>query len=198
MSEEAVELADSRCRFLVRLDGAPPPAVAAVLAELAAADRLAGLIAPPTPAVVSLARELPTALITPAGEPGGDGTLVDARDAPVAAVVEGRRGDPAGILVAAVATSRHAAMEAGEAGADALLFTGDAAAVRDCVAWWSELFVLPVAAPAAADEVEALVAAGADFVLVGASELIETAAPVAALLDRLAAAEAERPQNPPA
>ncbi|MFP4271102.1 MAG: thiamine phosphate synthase, partial [Alphaproteobacteria bacterium] len=75
---------------------------------------------------------------------------------------------------------------------------GDAAAVRDCVAWWSELFVLPVAAPAAADEVEALVAAGADFVLVGASELIETAAPVAALLDRLAAAEAERPQNPPA
>lgn len=198
MAEEAVEVEDSRCRFLVRLDGEPPPALAAVLADLAAADRLAGLIATPTPATAALARGLPTALITPTGEHGGDGSVVDARDAPVDAVVERRRGDPAGILIADVATSHHAAMEAGEAGADALLFTGDAAAVRDCVAWWSELFVLPVAAPAAPGACDALVATGADFLVVAATELIETAAPVTALLDRLAAAEAERPQVPPA
>jgi len=124
--------------------------------------------------------------------------VLDAHDVPADTVVERRRVDPEGILVADVATSRHAAMEAGEAGADAVLFTGEAAAVRDCVAWWSELFVLPVAAPAALDEPEALVAAGADFLVVEATRLIETAAPVTALLDRMAAAEAERPDVPSA
>jgi thiamine-phosphate pyrophosphorylase len=196
--EEAAEVEDGRCRFLVRLEGEPPAELAAVLAELAAADRLAGLIATPTPTTVACAAGLPVALVVPDGGRGGDGAVVDARDAPVDAVVARRRGDPQGILVADVATSRHGAMEAGEAGADALLFTGEAGAVRDCVAWWSELFVLPVAAPAASDELGTLVATGADFLVVEATQLIEMAAPVSALLDRLAAAEAERPDIPSA
>jgi thiamine-phosphate pyrophosphorylase len=196
--EEAVGLEDARCRFLVSLEGTCSPALAAALAELAAADRLAGLIAAAEPAAIGLAAGLPAALLAPAGGRGGDGAVVDARDAAAAAVAEWRRGDPDGILVADVATSRHAAMEAGEAGADALLFTGAAAAVRDCVAWWSELFVLPVAAPAADDELDELVAAGADFLVVDATRLVEPAAPLPVLLDRLAAAEAARPDRPPA
>jgi thiamine-phosphate pyrophosphorylase len=196
--EEAVEIEDSRCRFLVRVESEPSPALAAALAELAGADRLAGVIAPATSAIAELARELPTALIAPAGERGGDGAVVDARDAPVDAVAERRRLDRAGILIADVAASRHAAMEAGEAGADAVLFSGSPAVVGDCVAWWSELFVLPVAAPAALDELEPLVAAGADFLVIEATHLTETAAPVTALLDRLAAAEGGRSDLSPA
>jgi len=189
---DAVEVEDTRCRLLVRVDGAPTATLEAALAALVAADRLAGLIAPPTPAVAGLARALPTALLATAGAPGGDGAVVDAVDAPADAVVERRRGDADAILLADVATSRHAAMEAGEAGADALLFTGDPAAVRDCVAWWSELFVLPVAAPAGPDELAPLVLAGADFLVVEAARLVEAAVPITVWLDRLAAAEAER------
>jgi thiamine-phosphate pyrophosphorylase len=196
--EEAAEVDDTRCRFLVRLEGEPAAALPAVLAELAAGDRLAGLIAAPGPVAAALAGALPTALIAPAGERGGDGAVVDARDAPVDAVVVRRRGDPDAILIADVATSRHAAMEAGEAGADALLFTGETAAVGDCVAWWSELFVLPVAVAATPDEVDRFVAAGADFLVVEASRLLETAASVTALLERVAAAETRRPDVIPA
>jgi hypothetical protein len=198
VGEDAVEVEDARCRFLVRLAGEPAPDLAAVLAELAAADRLAGLIATPTEANLALAASLPTALLAAGGERGGDGAVVDARDAPVDAVVDRRRGDAHAILLADVATSRHAAMAAGEAGADAVVFTGEAAAVRDCVAWWSELFVLPVAAPASPDELASLVAAGADFLVVEATRLTATAVPLPVLLDRLATVEAERPDVSPA
>ena len=198
MGGDAVEVEDARCRFLVRLAGEPAPDLAAALGELAAADRLAGLIAAPTPAMSAFAASLPTALLAADGERGGDGAVIDARDAPADAVVDRRRGDAGAILLADVATSSHAAMEAGEAGADAVVFTGEAAAVRDCVAWWSELFVLPVAAPADPDELAPLVAAGADFLVVEATRLAGTAVPVPVLLDRLAAAEAERPDVSPA
>lgn len=64
--------------------------------------------------------------------------------------------------------SRHRAMEAGEAGADWLLL-GDgepAAATLELVAWWSQVFVLPCAAPCPSPEAAAaLVAAGADFLV---------------------------------
>ena len=71
--------------------------------------------------------------------------------------------------------SRHEAMVAGEAGADYLMFgdmglggrrtSGD---VAERVAWWAELFQVPCMGFAGSlDEVEALVAAGADFVALG-------------------------------
>lgn len=195
MGEEATGVDDRRCRFLVRLTGAPSAALSDALTALAAADRLAGLVAEPTPARAELARRLGVALLATDADASADGAVVDARDATVDAVLDRRRGDPEAILVADVATSRHAAMEAGEAGADALLFAGESAAVRDCVAWWSELFVLPVAA-AASDAHAELVAAGADFLVVEADLLGDGGVAVADLLDRLTAAEAERPDTP--
>jgi len=194
--EEAAAVDDRRCRFLVRLRDTPSGALSDALAALQAADRLAGLVAEPTPSSAELARHLGVALLAPEGDASADGALIDARDGAVDAVLDRRRGDPEAILVADVATSRHAAMEAGEAGADALLFSGEPAAVRDCVAWWSELFVLPVAAPAAAEAYEELVGAGADLLVVDAAAFGDGAAPVAHLLDRLTAAEAERPDTP--
>ena len=200
---------EARCRFLVALEDEPSAALRAALTLLAAADRLGGLIATPSPALRTFAAALPVALIAPVGAIGGDGGLIaaPARDADglddeangaedegetAAAIADRRRRDPELILLADVGTSRHAAMEAGEAGADAVLFTGETAAVRDCVAWWSELFVLPVGAPAIPDEPAALVAAGADFLLVEATRLIAPATPVDVVLERLDAAEAAR------
>ncbi len=195
MGAEAGAVDDDRCRFLVRLDGDPPAAVAAALAELAAADRLAGRVGPPTAALAALARKLPTALLEEGGT-DGDGAVLDARgDATAVAALRDRR--PDAIVVADVATSRHAAMEAGEAGADAVLFTGpDTTAVRDCVAWWSELFVLPAAAPMPAAGGAALVAAGADLLVVAAAQLVDPTVPLAARVEQIAAAEADRRAAP--
>lgn len=200
---------EARCRFLVALEGEPSAALRAALTRLAAADRLGGLIATPSPALRTFAAALPMALIAPVGGTGGDGALIasPAGDADgldeeaedegetAAAIADRRRRDPDLILLADVGTSRHAAMEAGEAGADAVLFTGETAAVRDCVAWWSELFVLPAGAQAVPDEPAALVAAGADFLVVDAARLIGPATTVDLVLERLAAAEAARPDR---
>jgi thiamine-phosphate pyrophosphorylase len=72
--------------------------------------------------------------------------------------------------------TRHEAMEAGEAGADYVMFgEPDAAghrpsfdAVVDRVEWWAEVFEVPCVAYAAQlEEIPALAGAGADFVAVG-------------------------------
>ena len=72
--------------------------------------------------------------------------------------------------------SRHDAMVCGEAGADYVMFgEPDAAgqrpsreAVIERVAWWAEVFEIPCVAYAAElDEIDALAAAGADFIAVG-------------------------------
>lgn len=72
-------------------------------------------------------------------------------------------------------SARHDAMEAGERGADYVMF-GDAIegrrppfpAVVERVQWWTEIFEIPCVAMAETpDEVGALAAAGADFVAVG-------------------------------
>ena len=65
--------------------------------------------------------------------------------------------------------SRHAAMVAGEAGADYVLFgsldLAPPGAVTDLVVWWRELFVLPCAAAGrfSPEAAAALADAGADF-----------------------------------
>lgn len=62
--------------------------------------------------------------------------------------------------------SRHAAMEAGEQGADYVAFgPGRAPEVAELTAWWSELSTLPVVIEGATDEVSArrVMEAGADF-----------------------------------
>ena len=72
--------------------------------------------------------------------------------------------------------SRHEAMVAAEAGADYVMFgEPDAAgrhpsrdAVIDRVAWWAEVFEIPCVGYAVAlEDIDALAAAGADFVAVG-------------------------------
>jgi thiamine-phosphate pyrophosphorylase len=72
--------------------------------------------------------------------------------------------------------NRHDAMVCGEAGADYVMFgEPDAAgqrpsreAVIDRVVWWAEVFEIPCVAYAAElDDIDGLVAAGADFVAVG-------------------------------
>jgi thiamine-phosphate pyrophosphorylase len=72
--------------------------------------------------------------------------------------------------------SRHDAMVAAEAGADYVMF-GEPDAVGhqpshdviiDRVAWWAEVFEIPCVGYASAlDDIDALVAAGADFVAIG-------------------------------
>lgn len=80
---------------------------------------------------------------------------------------------PGWIIGAACGESRHAAMVAGEDGADYVLFgtLGRAACdlERQCelIAWWSELFYLPCAVALGTDpaDMERLMAAGADFLV---------------------------------
>jgi thiamine-phosphate pyrophosphorylase len=74
--------------------------------------------------------------------------------------------------------TRHDAMTAGEAGADYVMF-GDPDeagnrpafdAIIDRVGWWAEVFEVPCVAYAVRlDEIDALAAAGADFVAIGAA-----------------------------
>lgn len=86
--------------------------------------------------------------------------------------------------------SRHAAMEAGEAGADYILFgaadDADFARTCDLVGWWAELFEVPCAGLAGSlDDVVALAEAGADFVALTPAFLAGGAEAVAAAQARL-------------
>jgi thiamine-phosphate pyrophosphorylase len=83
---------------------------------------------------------------------------------------------PKNIAGAGGLRSRHEAMEAGEVGADYVMFgEPDTAghrpsfdAVIDRVEWWAEVFEVPCVAYAARlEEISALAGAGADFVAVG-------------------------------
>lgn len=88
--------------------------------------------------------------------------------------------------------TRHDAMEAGESGADYVLFGEPDAeghrpsreAIRERVQWWAELFEPPCVAYAATmDEAGDFAAAGADFILVGDMIWADQAHPAAALKD---------------
>jgi thiamine-phosphate pyrophosphorylase len=77
------------------------------------------------------------------------------------------------ILGAGGLETKHAAMEAGEAGIDYLMFGGlypdgvapDPEGVLARAAWWAEIFETPcIAVAAAADEIASLSATGAEFV----------------------------------
>jgi thiamine-phosphate pyrophosphorylase len=74
-----------------------------------------------------------------------------------------------GLIGVSCGLSRHAAMVAGEAGADYVLFgaldVDPSPEVEGLVGWWSELFVLPCAAAGrySPDTARAMAACGADF-----------------------------------
>ncbi len=96
--------------------------------------------------------------------------------------------------------TRHDAMEAGERGADYVMF-GDLVegrrppftAVLEKVRWWTEIFEIPCVATAESiDEVGELAAAGADFVAVGDfiwADRTNAQSALAAAAKRLAAPE---------
>jgi len=102
---------------------------------------------------------------------------------------------PKYIAGAGALVSRHDAMVAAEAGAEYVMFgepdaTGHApsrSAVLDRVGWWAEVFEVPCVAYAAAfDDIDALVAAGADFVAVGDALFSDPRGPKAAVDDAAA------------
>jgi thiamine-phosphate pyrophosphorylase len=112
---------------------------------------------------------------------GADGIHL-AQSADAADQLKTARRAGAGLVVGADAgTSRHAAMELGEAGADYIAFTipaaaddraGDRERVLEIVAWWNEIFELPSVwfGAADADDVRRLADAGADFVALTISQ----------------------------
>jgi thiamine-phosphate pyrophosphorylase len=108
---------------------------------------------------------------------------------------------PARIAGCGRLASRHDAMVVAEAGADYVMFgepdaTGHRPAfdaVAERVAWWAELFEVPcVGFAASLDELEPLVAAGADFIALGDCIFADARGGATALAEaarRLAAAE---------
>ncbi len=184
-----------------RLEGGFPAVLARALADRRVAAVLLDPAAGPAPLRAELLAECrtrcrdagvalflegdPAAVI----EAAADGLLLRALEAvePARRVLGLER--PIGV---ATGGSRHAAMEAGEAGADWLLL-GEGLPVErlaELVAWWSGLFVLPCAVPCPGPEAAAgLLAAGADFLIPPAAIWAE---PEAALAPFRAALAAER------
>jgi hypothetical protein len=161
--------ADARPALVLFADGVEPAHEAAC-----AAGVVGGIVAAPAalPAWRPLARRHAVALLgRDQAVPEADGVHLPA-SAEVAAV-RARLGRGS-IIGVGCGLSRHAAMVAGEAGADYVLF-GDldrAPAADDelfeLVAWWSSLFVIPCAAAGSLDAAasRALLAAGADLLAV--------------------------------
>lgn len=200
MAADGPEVEDARSRLLVQLERAPSPGLEAALGVLQAADRLGALVVARDLAgqLAGVALALPTALLTRGGEPrtGTAGVCIELGDDPRRAVQAARaRWGADAILLADAGLSRHAAMEAGECGADAVLFRGEPTAVADCVTWWSQLFVLPAAAEATPDALDALVAAGADFLLIEEARLTGDDGAAVRLVERLRAAERRRDEG---
>jgi thiamine-phosphate pyrophosphorylase len=105
---------------------------------------------------------------------------------------------PARIVGAGGLASRHDAMRAAEAGADYVMFGEPEPsgrrpafeAIRERVAWWTELFEIPCVAYAASlDEVGAL--AAAEFVVLSPALIRDPRGPAAAVADAAARLTAE-------
>lgn len=194
---------DSRCRLLVRLPTDVDAAFLDLLKSLARSDRLGGVVvgkAGVDGKILHALHAVPTAVLsleTGATKAGFDGVVVSDVDLDIGGLREDWGADA--VVVAAVDISQDRAMQAGEDGADVLLF-GDLdrhgqAGLVDCVTWAAGLFVLPVAAAAGPDW-EPLVAAGADFLLVdGSSSVFLAAGDSDALSAQIDAAEALRPDT---
>jgi thiamine-phosphate pyrophosphorylase len=171
---EAALAAGGSAGFLLRLYGAERSAVgraAAELRPLCAAHGVACLLQDD----VGLALEL-----------GVDGVHLGTAGAVAAA--RAALG-PERILGASCGWSRHAAMVAGDAGADYIAF-GDpghppTVELGELIAWWSELFVLPCLVESAASltDCETLARAGADFIGVATLVWQDPRGPAAAVAD---------------
>lgn len=198
------------CLLTPPLDSAAgfAPALDAALAAGAVASLLLRLAAPAAPGAEAIIR----AAAAPAQErgvatvvecapqtalkAGADGVHISfAAPGGAAALKEAaKRLAPGHIVGAGVLETRDDAMTAGEIGADYVLF-GDVPgegleALVARVSWWAELFNTPcVALAKTLDDIPALVAAGADFVMLGESLWGDPRGPGAAVADALARLE---------
>ncbi len=120
-------------------------------------------------------------------EAGADGAHIGGVGAPLKDAI--KRLSPRYIVGAGALATRDDAMTAGESGADYVLFGDDAApldagALLERVAWWAEIFFTPcVAFARSLEEVGPLVAAGADFVMLGDCVWSDPRGPAAAVAD---------------
>ncbi|WP_043749936.1 thiamine phosphate synthase [Methylobacterium nodulans] len=179
--------------------------VAAVILRLAPADERS--LVKRVKDLAPSAQEAGAAVLVACDAPGVDPVAIAARGGAdgVHALADEEPGDAlrdlrerlrdGRILGAGTLRSRHAAMEAGEAGADYVLF-GDAEpasreSVRAQAAWWAEIFETPcVAVARSLDAVAELAATGAEFVALDPAlwDGPDAAATVAAAQERLAGA----------
>ncbi|HZT20478.1 MAG TPA: thiamine phosphate synthase [Dongiaceae bacterium] len=182
--------APARCQLYLAAPAEPAPDFAPVLGALLEAVPVACLSLPPLPAMkdlANLAQARGTAVVLRedfelASVTGADGVHLGGIERYGAAR---RRLGPEAIVGVACGGSRHAAMEAGEAGADYVALAAD----LELIGWWAELMVVPVVAELgeALDMAGALAAAGADFVAAGEALWRDPASALAAA-KRLAAA----------
>jgi thiamine-phosphate pyrophosphorylase len=202
-ADEAIDPAEAGCQLLLVGPPSYDPSrlaeqlgaalsvggIAGFVLSVDLADRAQGKLATRLAPVRAACAEGGTALLVRdhvglALEIGADGVhLGDA-----AAVEASRAGlGSERILGVSCGRSRDAAMVAGEAGADYVGF-GDLGRrpghdLFELIEWWSELFVLPCLAEAAAtvEECAALARAGADLVAAGESVWTDPAGPTAAV-----------------
>lgn len=179
---EAGDVAAVVARSDTRPGAAPLPDEARRLADLASPVQAAG--------AALLLEGLPELV----ADLHADGAHLRGQPAFQAAV---KRLKPDFIAGAGGLTTRHSAMEAGEGGADYVLF-GDAGLpfeqTLDLVGWWADLFEVPCVGVAETEvEAVALAEAGADFVALSGDWLAEPEA--AATIARIDArvADAARP-----
>jgi len=185
-----VPAASSLCQIYLAAPRELPPDFADTLAAVIDAAPIACLRLPALPevaALVNLAQQRNVAVLLD-GNPelarrlGADGVhLADGQDYRDARQQLGADA----IVGVACGRSRHAAMEAGEAGADYVAFEPD----LELVAWWAETMVVPVVAELGEELNRAaeFAAAGPEFIGVGTPLwLAADGAPAAAI--RLAAA----------
>jgi thiamine-phosphate pyrophosphorylase len=150
--------------------------VAAVLVRLAAADdailidRVRALAPVVQDRGVALLIDGHPGIVAPAGADGAHLDGIAALNAALPGLKPDRIAGCGGL------DTRHDAMTAAERGTDYVMFgrpdpggrRPDFGAIADRVAWWAELFEVPCVGWAETlDEVEALAAAGADFVAIG-------------------------------
>jgi thiamine-phosphate pyrophosphorylase len=135
------------------------------------------------------------ALVAKSGADGAHLTGIEAFTEALAALKPERIAGCGGL------TTRHDAMTAAEAGADYVMFgepdaTGGRpsnGAILERVEWWAEVFQSPCVAYAASlDEIDALVAAGADFVAIGNCIWDDSRGPTAAMADAVHRLTVER------
>jgi thiamine-phosphate pyrophosphorylase len=205
LSPHRVEAADAAALAAAITAAGAAGDVAAILLRLAPSDErsLVNLVKRLAPVAQAIGAALVVScagfagdLVSVSARGGADGVHLDKpRDGALRELRD--RLDDGRILGAGGHEQKHAAMEAGEAGVDYVMFGGlyadgiapDAETVVDRAAWWTEIFETPCIAVAhAADQVGLILATGAEFLGLESALWIGEGADVAAIQAQVTAA----------